>query len=147
MRLKQVTMIAALAIAWDIPAFAQQQKLPPGYSLKPTLAYQNVAQDPDGIWTPDDLEPFGLPPHHPDIYTARISTPAGEWLLSQITSGCSMQSDCPFQLALKRPDGSKAIVAGGVLGRGGTASLSLDYSKVFTETFAGIETAPVEVRK
>jgi hypothetical protein len=147
MRLKQISMVVALAVASAVPALAQQQKLPPGYTLKPTLTYKNAAQDPDGIWSADDLVPVGRPARHPDIATARVSTPAGEWILSQVLGGCSMQSDCPFQLILKKSNGSSAKVAGGVLADGGTAVLSADYSKVFTETYSGIETNAVEVRK
>jgi hypothetical protein len=142
-----MTVLAAALLVVSAATAQAQQKLPPGYTLKPSLTYKNAAQDPDGLWSADDLEPFGLPPHHPDIYTARISTPAGDWLLSQITSDCSLQSDCPFQLAFKRSNGSQVSVASGVLGRGGTAVLSLDYTKIFTETYAGIETAPVEMPK
>ncbi|EIM26527.1 hypothetical protein [Microvirga lotononidis] len=147
MRLKQITMIVALAVAWTSPVLAQQQKLPPGYTLNPTLMYKNVAQDPDGIWSANDLVPVGSPAQHPDIAIARVSTPAGEWILSQILGGCSMQSDCPFRLILKRSNGKAAKVAGGVLAEGGTAVLSADYSKIFTETYSGVETNPVEVPK
>ncbi|MPR08650.1 hypothetical protein [Microvirga tunisiensis] len=146
MRFSQFTLIAALAVACASPAPAQE-KLPPGYTFTPELTYKNVSQDPDGIWEPSDLELFGDPPHHPDIYTARVSTPAGEWMLSQITSGCSLQSECPFQLTLKRPNGPRKIVAGGMLLRRASAVLAADYSKIFTQTYTGIETFPVEISK
>jgi hypothetical protein len=147
MRFSQFTLIAALSVACASPALAQQQKLPPGYTLKPELTHQNVAQDPDGIWDQADLAPVGNPRRNPDIYTARISTPAGEWMLSQVTSGCSMQSECPFQLVLKRADGSKVTVADGTLLQGGTAVLATDYSKIFAQTYSGVETNPVKVSR
>lgn len=147
MRFSHFTLIAALTVACTSPVFAQQQKLPPGYTFKPELTYKNASQDPDGIWEPSDLEPVGIPREYPDIYTARVTTPAGEWTLSQITSGCSLQSECPFQLTLKRSGGSKVAVADGMLLRGGTAVLSADYSKIFAETYTGIETNPVQVSK
>jgi hypothetical protein len=146
MRFSQFPIVAALVLAIASPALAQE-KLPPGYTFKPELTYKNVSQDPDRIWEPSDLELFGDPPHHPDIYTARVSTPAGEWMLSQITSGCSLQSECPFQLTLKRANGSREIVAGGMLLRRGSAVLAADYSKIFTQTYTGIETFPVKVSK
>jgi hypothetical protein len=144
MRFSQFPIVAILGLAIASPALAQQ-KLPPGYTFKLELTHKNVSQDPDRIWDPSDLETVGDPPEYPNIYTARISTPAGEWMLSQATSGCSMQSECPFQLVLKRPNGTQAKVAGGMLLEGGTAVLSADYSKIFAQTYTGIETFPVKV--
>jgi hypothetical protein len=147
MRFSQISLIAALAAASASPALAQHQKLPPGYTLEPSLSYEKVSQDPEGVWVASELKPLGNPPRYPSIYTARVGTPVGEWLLSQTTSGCSLESDCPFQLVLKRSDGSKVTVAGGMLAEGGKAVLSMDYTKLFAETYNGIETFPVKVSK
>jgi hypothetical protein len=145
--MRLMTVLAAALLVVSATSAQAQQKLPPGYTLKPSLTYKNVSKDPDGIWSEGDLQLQGDPERYPDIYTARVSTPTGEWFLSQVTSGCSLQSECPFQLVLKRPNGTKTPVADGMLLEGGTAVLSADYSKIFTETYTGIETAPVEMPK
>jgi hypothetical protein len=142
-----MTVLTATLLVLSAAPTQAQQKLPPGYTLKPSLTYKNVSKDPDGIWSESDLQLQGDPARYPDIYTARVSTPTGEWFLSQVTSGCSLQSECPFQLVLKRPSGTTTTVADGMLLEGGTAVLSADYSKVFTETYSGIETAIVEMPK
>ncbi|MPR08849.1 hypothetical protein [Microvirga tunisiensis] len=141
MRFAQLSVAAALVISCVFPALAQQSA-PPGYKLKPTLSYENVSKDPDGIWPDDELMPSGMRNEYPDISTARISLPSGEWILSVQNGGCSMQSDCPYILALKK-NGQITRMSRGYLGGNGTATLSMDYSKLFVDTFSGVETQPV----
>jgi hypothetical protein len=123
-------LIAAISlpILGSAPAFAQQ-----GYKLTPVLTYKNVSHDPDGLWDDSDLQKFGAPPRLPSIYIARITTPKGEWILSQLDSACTMQGDCQFVLALKRPGGSARIVASGNGLLGHPVTLSLNYAKIFAE--------------
>ncbi|OEC93611.1 hypothetical protein [Rhizobium sp. YK2] len=109
-------------------AFAQQ-----GYKLTPVLTYKNVSHDPEGLWDDSDLQTFGAPPRLPSIYIARITTPRGEWILSQLDSACTMQGDCQFVLALKKPGGEARIVASGNGLLGHPVTLSLNYAKIFTE--------------
>jgi hypothetical protein len=142
MRLLQFPIVAALVVALALPVLAQQSA-PPGYKLKPTPTYKNVAKDPDGIWPDDELEPSGIRNEYPTLSTARISLPSGEWILSvQIGGGCSMQGDCPYILALKK-EGHLTRMSRGYLGGNGVATLSMDYSKLFADTFEGVETQKV----
>ena len=110
------------------PAVAQQ-----GYKLTPVLTYKNVSHDPEGLWDDSDLQTFGAPPRLPSIYIARTTTPKGDWIFSQLDSACTMQGDCQFLLALKKPGGNAQIVASGNGLLGHPVTLSLNYAKIFTE--------------
>ncbi|WP_201832821.1 hypothetical protein [Microvirga zambiensis] len=141
MRFSQFTLIAALTVACAPPTFAQQSA-PTGYKFKPALTYKNVSKDPDGIWPDDELEPSGIRKEYPNLSTARMSLPSGEWILSVQNGGCNMQSDCPYILALKK-NGQLTRMSRGYLGGNGTATLSMDYSKLFVDTYEGVETQKV----
>ena len=121
--------IACLAISFSNGLARAQQ----GYEFKPVLAHKNVSRDPDGLWDPGEFQPFGNPPHLPSLYTASLTTPAGEWIVSMIDSECSLQSTCQFILALRKPDGSVVKMGTGSLLMGGTATLSQNYKKIVTE--------------
>jgi hypothetical protein len=141
MRLSQLPVVAALVVALASPALAQQNA-PPGYKFKPTPTYKNVSKDPDGVWPDDELEPSGIRREYPILSTARISHPSGEWILTVQDSGCNMQSECPYILALKK-DGKLTRMSRGYLGGNGVATLSMDYSKLFVDTYLGTETHQV----
>ena len=123
-------LIATISVAalGSESALAQQ-----GYKLIPVLTYKNVSHDPEGLWDDSDLQTFGAPPRLPSIYIARTTTPKGEWILSQLDSACTMQGDCQFILALKKPGGPAKIVASGNGLLGHPVTLSLNYAKLFTE--------------
>jgi hypothetical protein len=142
MRFSQFPIVAILGLAIASPAFAQQSA-PVGYKFKPTPTYKNVSKDPDGIWPDGELEPSGIRKEYPSLSTARMPLPSGEWILSvQIGGACSMQSDCPYILALKK-DGQLTRMSRGYLGGNGTATLAMDYSKLFVDTYEGVETQKV----
>ncbi|ANP91529.1 MULTISPECIES: hypothetical protein [Rhizobium] len=130
MRKLTYTILAAalLCTGSQAPAFAQE-----GYKLTPVLTYKNISHDPEGLWDDSDLTEFGHPRHLPSIYIGRTTTPKGEWIVSQLDNACSMQGDCQFVLALKKPDGSVKVVASGNGLLGHPVTLSLNYRKVFTE--------------
>jgi hypothetical protein len=141
MRFSQFPIVATLVLAIASPAIAQQSA-PVGYKFKPTPTYKNVSKDPDGIWPDDELEPSGIRKEYPNISTARMSLPSGEWILSVQDGGCNMQSECPYILALKK-NGQITRMSRGYLGGNGTATLSMDYSKLFVDTYLGTETHQV----
>jgi hypothetical protein len=121
-----LSMAAVLAFA--LPATAQE-----GYKFNLTLTHKNVSQDPDGIWDNSYFTPFGNPPRLPSIYKAHLTTPAGDWTLSQLDSECTMQGDCSFVLTLKGRDGKVQEMATGSTLMGRSATLSLNYKKITTE--------------
>lgn len=108
-----------------------------GYKFDLKLTSKDVNRDPDGIWSAQDLLPFGNPPLPPSIYTARLTTPSGEWLLTQTDAGCNMQTMCTALLVLKTADGQSKIVANPQVMLGGSATLSLNYKKITTEELDG----------
>jgi hypothetical protein len=131
MRLLKTLIFTAAAVglvAPSLPSYAEE-----GYTFDLQLTSKNASQDPDGVWDSQDLAAFGNPPHHPDIYTARLTTPAGEWLLSQTSGDCNMQTMCTALLIHKTPDGKSQVVANPQVLLGGTATLSLNYKKITTQ--------------
>lgn len=132
--MKQLTAILssyamAVMLAANSTAFALEQ----GYVFNLKLMTANASNDPDGVWTDKDLPVEGNPPRYPDIYTARLSTPAGEWLLTQTSNDCNMQSVCTTLLLLKTTDGKSRILAYTRVSLGASATLSLNYRKITTE--------------
>ena len=128
-------VLITLALAAATGMFAApitQSNAEQGYTFNLQLTSKNASQDADGIWNSQDLAALGNPPHHPDIYTARLTTPAGEWLLSQTSGDCNMQTMCSTLLVHKTPDGKSQVVANPQVLLGGTAILSLNYKKITT---------------
>lgn len=123
-----MSAISIWACLPSLPALAQD-----GYKFNLQLTTKNASEDPDKVWDEKTLAGYGEPPVHPDIYTARITTPAGEWLLSQTSGDCNMQSVCTSVLVLKTPDGKSKIVAYPRVSLGASATLSLNYRKITTE--------------
>ncbi len=104
-----------------------------GYALKLEQTTPNARHDPDGIWSDDDLALIRQLGQVPAIYAARITTPAGEWLLTQTNGDCNMQGMCTALLVLKKPGAAAATMANPQLPLGGTAMLSLNYKKLATK--------------
>ncbi|PSH63334.1 hypothetical protein CU102_24020 [Phyllobacterium brassicacearum] len=125
--------IALAATSVGLVVFNQPSRAQDGYDFNLTLTHKNVSHDPDGLWDDSNFTPSGEPPELPNIYTARLTTPAGEWILSQLDTQCTMQSDCAFILALKKKDGKLQKLASGSVIMGGKATLSLNYKKITTE--------------
>lgn len=125
------TLVAGIVFAALAPArqsYAQQ-----GYALKLERTTPDARRDPDGIWSDDDLAFIRQLGQTPAIYTARITTPAGEWLLSQTNGDCNMQGMCTALLILKKAGASPVTMANPQLPLGGTAMLSLNYKKLATK--------------
>ncbi len=110
------------------PASAQD-----GYRLKLTLTGPDARHDPDGVWSDDDLAFIRQSGKTPAIYTARLTTPKGEWLLSQTNGDCNMQGMCTALLVLRKQAAAPVTTANPQLPLGGTATLSLNYRKLATE--------------
>lgn len=127
-RTVSIVSVAAVLAAPSLPSYAED-----GYKFNLQLKHKNINHDPDGIWRDEDLFEFGNPPRLPSIYTAHLTTPAGEWFLSQLDSTCNIQGNCSFVLQLKRPDGKTRVMAEGQTLLGRTATLSLNYKKITTE--------------
>ena len=120
------TLSAAIISA--ATASAQQ-----GYALHLMTTISDARHDPDGIWSDDDLAFIRQSGQMPAIYTARITTPTGEWLLSQTNGDCNMQGMCTALLVLKKPGATPLTMANPQLPLGGTAMLSLNYKKLSTK--------------
>jgi hypothetical protein len=101
--------------------------------LKLERTTPDAHHDPDGVWSDDDLAFVRQMGRAPAIYTARITTPAGEWLLSQTNGDCNIQGMCTAFLVLKKPGASGVTMANPQLPLGGTAMLSLNYKKLATK--------------
>lgn len=131
MRLDAPILLSAIAftlLTSTMPSHADE-----GYNFTLKLTSENAASDPDNIWEKQDLVAYGNPPKHPDIYTARLTTPAGEWVLSQTSGDCNMQTMCTTVLVHKTPDGKSETVANPQVMLGGSATLSLNYKKITTQ--------------
>ncbi|TCR74062.1 hypothetical protein [Rhizobium sp. BK376] len=109
-------------------AYAQQ-----GYALRLERTVLDARHDPDGIWSDDDLASIRQMGQVPAIYTARLTTPAGEWLLSQTNGDCNIQGMCTALLVLKKAGAGAVTMADPQLPLGGTAVLSLNYKKLATK--------------
>ena len=104
-----------------------------GYLLNLKLAASDPRHDPDGIWSDADLNGIRASGLVPKIYAARITTPSGGWLLSQLAGLCNMQGMCDTVLAKIRPGAPPTIYANPQVSEGGKAELSLNYKKLTTE--------------
>lgn len=112
-------------------AFAQD-----GYVFKLQLTTPNAHHDPDGVWSDQDLDnvrDIGKDLNIvPQIYTARLKTPSGEWLLSQLSGLCNPQGMCDAVLVKLAPGKGREIMANPLITKGGSATLSLNYKKLTT---------------
>jgi hypothetical protein len=119
-----------LAVACTNPASAQDEdKL----SLK--LTSKNATHDPDGVWTDDDLAGIRQAVGSAKIYTARIVTPSGTWLLSQTNGDCNLQGMCTAVLVFTKPGAPPmplVRMANPQMPLGGTAILSPDAKRLTT---------------
>ncbi|SOC81634.1 hypothetical protein SAMN05421890_0003 [Ensifer adhaerens] len=104
-----------------------------GYLLNLKLTAFDARHDPDGIWSDADLNGIRASGLVPKIYTARITTPSGEWLLSQLAGLCNMQGMCDTVLAKIKPGTLPTVYANPQVSEGGKAELSLNYKKLTTE--------------
>lgn len=104
-----------------------------GYEFQLKLTLPDAKHDPDGVWSDDDLDFVRSTGLIPKIYTARIKTPSGEWLLSQLAGVCNMQGMCDAQLIKIEPDKTKRLYANPQMPQGGKAELSLNYKKLTTQ--------------
>lgn len=125
---RTLTAVFVSAVLIAPPAYAAD-----GYKFQLKLTTENAARDPDGIWESSYFTKSGDPETLPNIYTARLTTPAGEWLLTQLDSQCTIQSDCAVVLVLKRPSGEVLELATGSVIMGGSAVLSQNYKLLHTE--------------
>lgn len=127
------TGTVAAGIVFAALAPARQSHARQGYAFKLERTTPDAHHDPDGVWSDDDLAFIRQLGQVPAIYTARITTPSGEWLLSQTNGDCNIQGMCTALLLLKKPGASAVIVANPQLPLGGTAMLSLNYKKLATK--------------
>lgn len=125
------TVAVAIVFAALVPA--RQSQAQQGYAFKLERTTPDARHDPDGVWSDDDLAFIRQMGQVPAIYTARITTPSGEWLLSQTNGDCNMQGMCTALLVLKKPGASPVTMANPQLPLGGTAMLSLNYKKLATK--------------
>ena len=112
-----------------------------GYKLALKLTTSDAVHDPDGVWTDDDLAGIRQTAGAAKIYTARIATPSGTWLLTQTNGDCNLQGMCTALLVLITP-GTPPVrpvqparpmrMANPQMPLGGTAILSPDAKKLTT---------------
>ncbi|NTF97880.1 hypothetical protein [Rhizobium rhizogenes] len=103
-----------------------------GFKLALKLTAKNATHDPDGVWTDDDLAGIRQAVGSAKIYTARIATPSGTWLLSQTNGDCNLQGMCTALLVLIKPGTRPVRMANPQMPLGGTAILSPDVKKLTT---------------
>ncbi|NTG38886.1 hypothetical protein G6K91_31990 [Agrobacterium rhizogenes] len=119
-----------------------------GYKLALKLTTKDATHDPDGVWADDDLAGIRQAVGTAKIYTARIATPSGTWLLSQTNGDCNLQGMCTALLVLIRP-GTPPVrlvrpvrpvrpvrMANPQMPLGGTAILSPDAKRLTTSEIA-----------
>jgi hypothetical protein len=104
-----------------------------GYVFQLKLTTADARHDPDGLWSDEDIAGIRSSGLVPKIYTARIRTPSGEWLLSQLAGLCNMQGMCDTVLARIKPGEAPTVYANPQVSQGGKAELSLNYKKLTTE--------------
>ncbi|NTH68495.1 hypothetical protein [Rhizobium rhizogenes] len=113
-----------------------------GYKLSLKLTTKDATHDPDGVWADDDLADIRQAVGTAKIYTARIATPSGTWLLSQTNGDCNLQGMCTALLVLIRPGTPPTPpvrpvrMANPQMPLGGTAILSPDAKKLTTSEIA-----------
>nr|WP_200985087.1 hypothetical protein [Rhizobium rhizogenes]QCL09139.1 hypothetical protein pC5.7b_272 [Rhizobium rhizogenes]QCL09353.1 hypothetical protein pC5.7c_486 [Rhizobium rhizogenes]QCL09523.1 hypothetical protein pC5.8a_31 [Rhizobium rhizogenes] len=120
-----------LGLASTDPAAAQD-----GDKLALKLTTKDATHDPDGVWTDDDLAGIRQAMGTAKIYTARIATPSGTWLLSQTNGDCNLQGMCTALLVLTRPNTPPIRMANPQMPLGGTAILSPDAKTLTTSEIA-----------
>jgi len=103
-----------------------------GYVFNLKLTVPDARHDPDGLWSDADVNTVWTAGLAPKIYTARIRTPSGEWLLSQLAGLCNMQGMCDTILARIKPGTPPTVYANPQVSQGGKAELSLNYKKLTT---------------
>lgn len=103
-----------------------------GYKLALKLTTKDAKHDPDGVWTDDDLADIRRAGNAPNIYTARITTPSGIWLLSQTNGDCNLQGMCTALLVLIKSGALPFQMANPQMPLGGTAILSPNGKKLST---------------
>lgn len=121
--------LAAMATCFSA-AHAQQ-----GYDFELVLTTDGATHDPDGVWKDDDLQYYqsSMPKgFRTKIYTARVRTPAGEWLLTQTNGDCNMQGMCTTLLYLLRSGQPPKEMASAQVQQAGGATLSQNYKKLTT---------------
>ncbi|NTG05108.1 hypothetical protein G6L30_33875 [Agrobacterium rhizogenes] len=116
-----------LGLASTDPAAAQD-----GDKLALKFTTKDATHDPDGVWTDDDLAGIRQAMGTAKIYTARIATPSGTWLLSQTNGDCNLQGMCTAMLVLMRPNTPPVRMANPQMPLGGTAILSPDAKRLTT---------------
>ena len=104
-----------------------------GYVFQLKLTTADARHDPDGLWSDSDIAGIRASGLVPNIYTARIRTPSGQWLLSQLAGLCNMQGMCDTVLARIKPGEAPTVYANPQVAQGGRAELSLNYKKLTTE--------------
>ncbi|OCJ02490.1 hypothetical protein A6U85_30450 [Agrobacterium sp. 13-626] len=116
-----------------------------GYKLSLKLTTKDATHDPDGVWADDDLAGIRQAVGTAKIYTARIATPSGTWLLSQTNGDCNLQGMCTALLVLIRPSTplvrpvrslQPVRMANPQMPLGGTAILSPDAKTLTTSEIA-----------
>lgn len=127
------TGTVAAGIVFAALAPAGQSHAQQGYQFKLERTTSDARHDPDGVWSDDDLAFIRQLGQTPAIYTARLTTPSGEWLLSQTNGDCNMQGMCTALLVLKKAGASPVTMANPQLPLGGMAMLSLNYKKLATK--------------
>ncbi|NTG30110.1 hypothetical protein G6K88_31325 [Agrobacterium rhizogenes] len=128
--MKSITFLATtliLGLAFTDHAAAQD-----GLKLALKLTAKDATHDPDGVWTDDDLAGIRQTVGAAKIYTARIATPSGTWLLSQTNGDCNLQGMCTAMLVLMRPNTPPVRMANPQMPLGGTAILSPDAKRLTT---------------
>ncbi|OLP55786.1 hypothetical protein BJF92_09130 [Rhizobium rhizosphaerae] len=129
MTLRRSAIVMAVVLAAALPRLSTGQD---GYRFELKLTTPDARHDPDGVWSDDDLAFIRQLGQSPSIYTARMTTPAGEWLLSQTNGDCNMQGMCTTLLLLRKAGTTPVEMANPQLPLGGSATLSLNYKKLFT---------------
>ncbi|WFU07325.1 hypothetical protein QA648_36195 (plasmid) [Rhizobium sp. CB3171] len=129
--MKQTSVLLAVTLALNAGifhgAFAQD-----GYKLPLKLTTKDAAQDPDGVWTDSDLADARQMAGTANIYTARVATPSGTWLLTQTNGDCNLQGMCTALLVLLKPGATPVNMANPQMPLGGTAILSADLKNLTT---------------
>jgi hypothetical protein len=81
------------------------------YLFQLELTTPDARHDPDGIWSDADIAGIRSSGLVPKIYTGRIKTPSGEWLLSQLAGLCNMQGMCDTVLVRIKPGEAPTVYA------------------------------------
>ncbi|MCY1740694.1 hypothetical protein [Ensifer sp. SL37] len=102
------------------------------YKFELKLTTKDARHDPDGVWSADSLALIRLTHKAANIYTARVNTPSGSWLLSQTNGDCNLQGMCTALLVLTKTGAPPREMANPQMPLGGTALMSLNYKMLKT---------------